>query len=154
MSKIVSFQTIKVCFAHYFIAFFMGRLLARFFGYGLQSLSLGSQEGASPANVAIYFFASVVLGFVVMALGAVWIFVHLKKLRFSMPLFAGTAVAFSLLGVAGVVGSMNALDTPQVGLAVILIQFVVGLVLAARYTEKPGVAVVQEKVWEAPGSWN
>ena len=149
MLKIVSIQS----FFHYLIAFLLGRFVSRIFGKGLQALNYGPPEGASQTNVMMYFYASAFLGLVVMAFGTVWIFLHFKKLKFSLPLFVVVAAIFSIVGVVGVAGMMNALYPPQAVLAVIPLQFLAGLILVTRYTEKPGLEAKQDKVWKAPDNW-
>jgi hypothetical protein len=70
---------------HYIIAFLLGRLVSRIFGKGLQLLNFGPSDGASQTSVMMYFYASAFMGLVVMALGTVWIFLHLKKLNLTSP---------------------------------------------------------------------
>ncbi|WP_417268765.1 MULTISPECIES: hypothetical protein [Alphaproteobacteria] len=88
-----------------------------------------------------------------MAFGTVWIFLHSKKLKFSLPLFVVVAAIFSIVGVVGLAGMMNALHPPQAILAFIPLQFLAGLILVSRYAEKPGLEAKQDKVWKPPDNW-
>ena len=145
MFKVVSIQSLKLCFMHYIIAFLLGRLVSRIFGKGLQLLNFGPSDGASQTSVMMYFYASAFMGLVVMALGTVWIFLHLKKLKFNIPLFVLIAAIFSIVGVGGVAGMMNGLYPPQAVLAVIPVQFLAGLIFVARYTERSELESKQDK---------
>lgn len=154
MLSIVSANSLKVCFFPYLFAFFLGRSAARIFGHGLNSLNYGPSEGASYFEVMTYFYTSAFIGFIVMALVTVWLFVRFKKLKFSTQLFIALTAVFSITGIVGVAGMLSGLYAPQAVLAVIPLQFSMGFILVARYNDKSGVTVEQAKTSTAPNNWH
>lgn len=136
MAKVVSLQALKFSFVHYLIAFLLGRLASRILGKGLAMLNLGPSAGASKTNMLMNIYLSAFVGLVLVAFAATWVFSTLKKIDFSISLFAALAAVYGILGIAALAGMLNGIYPPQAMLAVMPIQFLTGWLLTAMHIEK------------------